>query len=237
MSDSTPGKPDHGAGITLDAARGRIITTASIVAVNLACILLLVFVDWPVWWKHINYELSALTWFSSVQLVLISLCCLFLALLCQVPFTEVRFPRGQRLLWLVLSGVFVLFTIDERFQIRDHLHHSGFGSEGATAHLLGIGAYELPMLLVALGGIYVAYRLFLYFAGDPVTRVWLVVGVTCALASTLVDIIDLSAQGELVVRNQQFIEEIFETLGQMGLFVAFARHAWRLLERVRLVPV
>jgi hypothetical protein len=238
MGNSAPGRPEtnEAAGLALDAAPGRAVTTISIVGVNVGCIVLLTFLDWPNWWRHISYELSALTWFSSVQLILIAACCLLLALLCRIPLTDIRLLREQRLVWLLLAGVFVLFALDERFQIRERLRETALGSTGATAGLPGVGAGEIPILVVAAVGLFVAYRLYLYFGGDPATRVWLLVGVVLALASTVIDVADLSARGEIIQRNQQFTEEILETLGQMGLFVAFTRHAWRLLEQVRLVP-
>ncbi len=238
MDNSTPRSPgeSEAVGLTLNAARGRTVTTASIVGVNVGCILLLVLWNWPNWWQRITYELSPLTWFSSVQLILIAVCCLLLALLCRVPISGVRLAKEQRLVWLLLSGTFVLFSLDERFQIRVHLHEAAPAPAGTTAGIPGIGIGEIPILLVAAGGIFVAYRLFLYFDGDPATRIWLVAGVVTALASTLIDVADLSARGEIVQRNQQFIEEILETLGQMGLLVTFTRHGWRLLAKIRLVP-
>ncbi len=61
--------------------RLRIAAFAGIVFCNLFLVALFIAWEWPRWWENINYERSPLTWWSSLQLVLIGLVCLGNALL------------------------------------------------------------------------------------------------------------------------------------------------------------
>ena len=67
------------------ARRGWGTTTAVVVAANVGFVALLVAKSLPDWWRLVGAERSPLTWFSSIQLLFIALCCVLNGVVARLP--------------------------------------------------------------------------------------------------------------------------------------------------------
>ncbi len=217
----------------MSGARWRVGLPLAIAGTNLGALLCFVLWDWPEWWVNVNFEASPLTWFSSVQLILIGLCCALNGLLARQEATGARLWREQGWAWLGLAAGFWFLSIDERFQIHERLREGFFKPRGIGTELPGIGPGDFMLLLYAAAGVAVCTRLWRYFQ-SRFARGALLAAILVALTSTVMDAIDFHSMAKETLRREQFVEEILETLAQMLLFVTFSRHTLDLLAGVRL---
>lgn len=205
-------------------------TAWGIVLANVGFISVCMAWGWPQWWININYEKSALTWFSSVQLVLSSLCALGCSALGRLPLNRIEKLKEQWRVWGLLSAGYLFLSLDEEFQFHERVREGFLKPHEIGTHLSGIGPSDFLLILYALAGLIIAWRLYLYFAGDRSTQVWLVAGLGFAILAVAIDAIDWHGRSLAFLRAEQFTEELLETAGQMCLLSAYARHFWRLVD-------
>lgn len=172
--------------------------------------------DWPRYWVNINYERSALTWFSSIQLWTIALTCLWIA-----------WRTSATRIWWALAGAFFFFSVDERFQFHERVREYFFKPHGIGTQLPGLHAGDFLFVLAAPVGIWVASRLWRLLSRPA--RLRLAVGVVCAALAVVLDGFEWSTENEHL-RRLQFWEEILETAAQTGFLMGFLRHAGEISE-------
>ncbi len=196
------------------------IIPAFVIAVNFLVIAVLVALGWPEWWKNINYELSELTWFSSLQLAFIGASAFqnFVAL----KLTDPNSPSIlRRNLWLLLGMGFFFLSVDEAFQIHERLREGVFKPHNIGTNLPGIGPGDFLLVVYAIVGLFIAYHLFKLIRTTPIALRWFVSAVLLSVVMVLVDAADPTGRSVIHQRIEQFIEEIIETLAQMCFLISF----------------
>jgi len=229
---ATPPAPDNTTAIK--AWRRRL--TLVIVAVNIGFLSLVIAWDYPKWWININYERSPLTWFSSVQLLWLSLCSAAIAWLVFLLAERLQHHHEQRFVWPSIACAFCYLALDERFQFHERLREGIFKPHQIGTHLPGIGPGDFMPVLYALAGLAIAARLLVYFRGDRSTQAWMIAALLIAAIATAMDTLDLAVSSNEAFRKEQFLEEIGETMAQACFSVVWVRHLLRLCSKVRCVP-
>jgi hypothetical protein len=188
-----------------------------VLAANILWILVSVLLAWPEWWLYINYEKSPLTWFSSVQLLMIGVVCLSLVLVEGIR-NAARTTCG---LWAALGAAFGFLSLDERFQIHERLREIVFKPHQIGTEIPGVGAGDFLPLLYAAAGLAISWFIWREMARNPIARSFLVVALFFAALSVVIDVQPINTLDIMAARREQFFEEIFETLGQMGFLCSF----------------
>jgi hypothetical protein len=162
---------------------------------------------------------SALTWWSTAQLLAIAL----------VSFGCLRLsrPAPERLLWLAVGCAFVFLAADERFQIHEAVRERLLRPHEIGTGVPGIGPGEIVLPVYALAGLVVAWRLFAVF--DRGSGIWLAIGILAAGISVALDSHEMKNAGRNALRLEQFVEELFETAGQACFLAAWSRHLRKLM--------
>jgi hypothetical protein len=209
-------------------AAGAVVTT------NLAFLALAIAADWPKWWVNINYEVSPLTWFSSVQLLAIGCVCFGNLALSRLLAERLEQAPRRTQVWAALGAGMFFLALDERFQLHERLREGVLKPNGIGTDLPGIAPGDFVLVLYALAGIALCWLLYRWLGGAA--RAWLVAAILLGVVATSMDAADLHGESVELVRTEQFIEEILETLTQMSFFAATLLHLFRLGREVRLVP-
>jgi hypothetical protein len=212
--------------------RARLWATLLALGGNLLVLSTFIAWGWPRYWVNINYERSPLTWFSSVQLLVIALVCAVNAACVRLPVDKLALKTEQQRAWPVLAAAFVFLSVDEQFQIHERLREGVFKPNEIGTELPGIAPGDFLPVLYAFAGIAVATRLWRYLDGDLGARAWLVAALMISAAAVLLDVVGVETIAPDWGRFAQFVEELLETGGQVGFLICFSRHTLRLLSGV-----
>jgi len=187
---------------------------------------------YPQWWRHVNYEKSPLTWFSSMQLMLIAVLG-FTAFVLAGRSAHVPAPAWCNRLWLVFSAAFAVLSLDERFQLHERLREGLFKPRAIGMDLPGIGPGDFLLPLYALGGLAVLCLLLPYFRSSRMSLTCLALAVTMTVVALALDVSHTAPGTDVMIfRRMQFTEEILETLAQSFFLISLNWLNWRLLERL-----
>jgi hypothetical protein len=189
---------------------------------NFVWVFLSVYLAWPEWWIYVNYEQSPLTWFSSVQLMLIGVVCGAIA----------HFQNRARDLWLWsgMGAAHFYFSLDERFQFHERMRDRFFKPHDIGTHIPGVGAGDFLFLIFAAAGLVVFYflvRSMWKFRGPSLI---FALGIVFALIAVISDAQPIQVNDLMAARTEQFWEEIFETLAQMSFLTSFVWYLRELCE-------
>lgn len=182
---------------------------------------------WPEYWKHINYEESHLTWFSSIQLIFISLTCFSIWF---HKFIQKQ-SKVSQFLWLSLGGGFFFFSLDEKFQIHERLREGVFKVHEIGTNISGVGKGDFLHLIFAAIGLVFSYFVVKEMKGKNGSLWFFLCAVVISLISVVSDAtmdIPVQSSAEIVqeFRAHQFTEEILETIAEALFLVSFTRMRW-----------
>ncbi len=196
----------------------RGLTLAAVPAANIGFVLFCVAWAWPNWWEQINDEESALTWFSSCQLLVCGLTCLAIAFLRKVEGAKPRLSLDAYV-WPLLSAAFFFLSVDERFMIHERLREQVFKPSGAEVP--GVNPGDFATILYAAGGLAVATRLWGLMGRQA--RFLFGLGLAAASTAVVIDTANFLGGDHLV---KQFLDELLETTAQMFFLTAFVAQFW-----------
>jgi hypothetical protein len=190
------------------------------------------FLDWPDWWTHINYEGGALTWFSSVQLVVLGLVSFAIYLLFGLPPASSSKVNGFRVVWLVLTLAFAFLSVDERFQIHERFRDNVLIPREIGTQLPGIGPGDFLLIIYAFCGLGVFCLLLPILKKSSTAVRWFVFGLVLALISVFIDSLEFYHDDFWRFQGYQMAEEVSETFAQMSMLIALVHLAQCRLEEV-----
>ncbi len=171
----------------LDILFWRRVSGPAVLGGNVLLLALLTIAGWPEWWLYINYERSPLTWFSSVQLLLLAATAAAVAVVMRVPREGATETRGPARWWLALALAMVFLALDERFQFHERLREGVFKPHGIGTELPGIAAGDFVLVFYAAAGLFVATKLWRCFSGDHLARAYFGAALALALLATVFD--------------------------------------------------
>lgn len=206
-----------------------LIVIGAIFTINISFLFVAVWAGWPDWWVNINYELSPLTWFSSVQLILVGISCLSISALSGIQNARGADPIDGGRLWGVLGIGFFFLAIDERFQIHERIREGIFKPHNIGTSLPGIGAGDFLLILYAAVGLIIAYKLFKSIKECAGARRWFIAAILLSAIAVCLDAPDMHRENLMFFRKMQFIEEIIETAAQASFLSSFILYFRKIL--------
>ncbi|MCO4754148.1 MAG: hypothetical protein KC478_06685 [Bacteriovoracaceae bacterium] len=205
----------------------RNYTVLGIFLINILALFTMVFSHWPEWWRNINFEDSVLTWYSSVQLILIGIAgctCFIWPHLTQkrkLSITELMFP--------IVGLGFIFLSLDERFQIHEKLREKVFIPNQIGTNISGVGEGDFTHILFAIVGLIFSYFLYKGLRESKLSLSLFAGAILLSLTTVIMDTttpipadpMALSAIELHEGRLHQFTEEILETIAQAFFLASF----------------
>lgn len=170
-------------------------------------------------YRVIDGERNAMTWFSSLQLMLIAL----VAALNTGPSRLRGGVRRHAWVWPLTAAGFVFLALDERFEFHETLRNEVLRPADLFADILWIDTGDVVLFGYLAAGLVLAYFLFRELA--PVAR-WLFAAALALTAAVFV----LDSLPREMTRDVRalttIVEELGETAGQLLFLLAFLL-TWR----------
>jgi hypothetical protein len=214
----------------------RIFTFTSVLTINILALLFLTFSHWPEWWRNINFEDSHLTWFSSVQLIMIgfaSISCFFWSTILGTYNSFV-----DKYLFGAMGCGFIFLSLDEKFMIHERLREKVFIPNEIGTEITGVGAGDFLHLVIAAVGLVVSYFIIKQIKASKLSLTFYCCAVGLALYSVITDATmpippadAILTEAEITTgRLHQFTEEILETFAQAFFLMSFINLSFERLE-------
>ncbi len=211
-------------GLLADSGRRQLrVFAGALVAVNLLLPLgLIVYASWVgedyaefFWGEH-----NAVTWFSSVQLLLIALVAYANhQALGVVRDCDAGDSSGRRWVWLVFALGFVFLSIDERFEFHEYLRDDVFRPR-ELFDVPFLRMSDISMYVYIAVGLSLGALLLAELRSDRRALVLFATGVLIATASVVVDTLDKDITRQLPF--YRFWTSAFEEIGELWAQLLFA---------------
>jgi len=186
-------------------------------ALPLLFICILFVAQWPEWWKWIIFERTPMTWMESLLLYSCAIMALGCASLMYINQNSIKSKR-----WFFLGLVFFYLTLDERFAIHERIRDGFLAPNDINIPLFfwtSSGDYIL-LLLLALGLFTLPYMITL-FKERKIALYCFIFSIVISSIAVVIDSIEVKELSIELQREEQFIEEILETVGMLFFLNSF----------------
>ncbi|MEL7450555.1 MAG: hypothetical protein AAFN78_15185, partial [Pseudomonadota bacterium] len=148
-------------------------------------------------WNTSQYERNVITWFSSVQLVLVGVVAYGNFELTGV-LRRVGAVAGRRWIWLLFGCAFVFLAIDERFEFHEFVRDQLLRPADVADDLPGIRSGDITMYVYLAVGLVAAGFLVEALRRNPTALVLFGSAVMLSVAFTLVDTLEHDITAEWI---------------------------------------
>jgi hypothetical protein len=172
--------------------------------------------QYPEWWQWLVYEQVPLTWLEASLLLGSS----FFASNCYI----ISFLNGDKKknLWLVMTLLFFLLALDERFALHERLRDLVLAPYGIRLPLINwTSPGDFILLLLMVIGLLMMCKIITLFRYRKLVLYFFITGVAIASLAILLDSLDMHVYSITLQRVEQFTEEVLETTAMLFFLNSF----------------